>query len=219
MRYKAVIFDLDGTLLNTLDDIADTVNDILSSKNIRPFQTEDYKYFVGEGLVSLFQKVTDGKCDDQQIKEYCELFNEAYSKSWNRKTCLYLGIGDMLDRLKELNLVIGVLSNKPHQFTKQYVDNFFKPYDIYPCFGQREGVPKKPDPTGLYEIAELLEIEPQEIIYVGDSSIDMLTGKASGAFTIGVSWGFRTVRELKMHGADAIIDKPMELIEYARSNS
>ncbi len=219
MRYKAVIFDLDGTLLNTLDDIADTVNEVLTSENIKPFKTEEYKYFVGEGLKSLFQKVTQDRCSDSQISTYCELFNQSYSKNWNRKTCLYPDIGDMLDRLIELGLKIGVLSNKPHYFTKKYVDYFFEDYKVAPCFGQREGVPKKPDPAGLLEIAQLLQIETSQIIYVGDSSIDMLTGKAAGALTVGVSWGFRTTEELTAHGADVIIDKPLELIKYARSNS
>lgn len=219
MKYKAVVFDLDGTLLNTLDDIAYTVNNILLLKGFKTFKTEEYKNFVGEGVASLFQKITQDECDDLKIAEYCELFNKDYSKNWNRKTCLYPGIGDMLDRLKELKLGIGVLSNKPHKFTKQYVDHFFNSYKVTPCLGQREGVPKKPDPAGLFEIARLLQIETEDIIYVGDSSIDMLTGKTAGAFTVGVSWGFRTTEELKIHGADVIIDKPLELIEYARSNS
>ncbi len=217
MQYAGFIFDLDGTLLDTLDDLAYTGNMVLSEFGFPTHETEAYRYLVGNGLRVLFEKATPDNTSDKDIIRCCLMFGQVYEKTWNRVTKPYQGINKMLCQLKEKNIKLAVLSNKPDRFTQTYISHFWSD-DIFNFgFGQRENIPKKPDPAGIFEIAELMKLTREQLVYVGDSSVDMQTGKNSGVFTVGVSWGFRSVEELQQNGADIIIEDPMELLQYAGS--
>lgn len=217
MQYAGFIFDLDGTLLDTLDDLAYTTNLVLREFGFPVHETEQYRYLVGNGLKALFENATPEKTSEKDIVRCCLMFGQVYEKHWHRKTKPYNGINSMLYSLKEKNAKLAVLSNKPDRFTQIYMAHFW-PGDIFDFgFGQRAKIPKKPDPAGVYDLAELMGLEPKQLVYIGDSSVDMQTGKNSGVFTVGVSWGFRSVEELRQNGADIIIDDPMELLQYAGS--
>lgn len=218
MQYYGIIFDLDGTLLNTLDDLAYTVNCVLHEFGFPQYDTDKYRQLVGNGLRSLFEKALPPDTSQQIITKSCERFTELYETTWCRQSAPYRNVNKMLELLKKRHVKLAVLSNKPDRFTQIYMNHFWC-NDMFDFgFGQRDEVPKKPDPAGVYDLAERMKLSTSKIAYVGDSSVDMQTGKNSGVFTIGVSWGFRTVEELKAHGADVIIDDPMELLRYAGSN-
>ncbi len=214
MPYLSVIFDLDGTLLDTIVDLAETCNEVLALQHFPTHPIPAYKTFVGDGLQSLIRRITPADTDDIVLRQCCTLFAEQYARNWKRNSCPYGGISDMLSALKKHGILLAVLSNKPHEFTKLFVDEFFPPGLFSIVYGQREGVPKKPDPTVALEIAEILGSRPQDTIFVGDSGVDMMTGKTAGMIAAGVSWGFRSVQELTDNKADIIVHNPMELEQY-----
>lgn len=218
MNAKGIIFDLDGTLLDTLGDIADSANKVLEQRGYPTHPTHMYKIFVGNGVYTLFEEAAPEGVSSQDLKACCHEFGEIYKDNWRVKSCPYPQINALLQQLKDQEVKLAVLSNKPDKFTRMYVENFWEEgmFDFY--FGQRETIARKPDPAGVFELAELMGLDLDHLIYVGDSSIDMQTGKNAGVFTVGVSWGFRTVEELKANKADVIINEPMELIKYAGSN-
>lgn len=215
---KAFVFDLDGTLLNSLDDIADSANQVLINNLYPHHKTSLYKTFVGDGLVTLFQRICPQGADDATIHQLCDQFKDVYEQCWHKKSHLYPGIEEMLESLQEAGAILGVLSNKPHQFTVQCVEHFFPAglFQIY--YGQRENIQKKPDPAGLKEIARELSLPLSKLVYIGDSSVDMQTGRNAGVLTVGVDWGFRSVDELKRHGAHNIINQPHELLSFVDDN-
>lgn len=218
MKYGGFIFDLDGTLLNTLEDLAYTTNMVLSEFDFPLHETEAYRYLVGNGLKSLFEKATPDTASEKDIMRCCIMFSEVYDRTWHRKTRPYPGINEMLYQLKACNAKLAVLSNKPDRFTQVYMSHFWPDNTFDFGFGQRNNIPKKPDPAGVNELAELMGLSKKQLVYIGDSSVDMQTGKNSGVFTVGVSWGFRSIEELRQHGADSIIEDPMELLQYAGNN-
>ncbi|TKB27353.1 HAD family hydrolase [Desulfopila sp. IMCC35006] len=214
MSFLSIIFDLDGTLLDTIVDLAETCNEVLALQHFPTHPTPAYKTFVGDGLQSLIRRITPVGTDDIILRQCSTLFAERYARNWKRNSCPYDGISDMLSALNKHGVQLAILSNKPHEFTKLFVDEFF-PHGLFSIvYGQREGVPKKPDPTVALEIAERFGSLPQETIFVGDSGVDMRTGKAAGMIAAGVSWGFRSVQELTDSNADIIIHNPSELEQY-----
>ena len=217
MTYLSIIFDLDGTLLDTLDDITDSVNLVLASQGFPSHTKKAYKKFLGNGLHNLIFKSVPENTGESVIEDCCEIFKEIYSKNWQKNCCPYKGINTMLANLSDEGIKLAVLSNKPHTFTCMFVEEFF-PKDMFQVvFGQRDRVEKKPDPAGAYAIATLLQTEPEQILLVGDSDVDIMTGKAAGMGTAGVSWGYRNVKELKENRADIIVNSPMEIVEYVLS--
>ena len=214
MPHLSVIFDLDGTLLDTLVDLAETCNEVLAMHHFPTHSTPAYKKFVGDGLQNLFQKIAPAGTNDIVLHQCCTLFNERYAGNWKRNSCPYNGINAMLSALKKHGILLAVLSNKPHKFTKLFVDEFF-PQELFAIvYGQREGFAKKPDPTVALEIAAYLGNRPQDTVFVGDSGVDMMTGKAAGMIAAGVAWGFRSVQELTDNNADVIVHNPLELEQY-----
>jgi len=214
MSYLSVIFDLDGTLLDTIVDLAETCNKVLEYHDFPVYPTPAFKKFVGDGLEMLMRKITPVGTDEIIITQCCALFTEQYSQSWKRNSCPYAGINDMLSALKNHNVSLAVLSNKPDEFTQLFIEEFF-PGEIFSyVYGQRKGFPKKPDPTVALEIAERCGVQPKKTLFVGDSGVDIMTGKAAGMASAGVSWGFRSVQELTDNNADIIVCNPLELEEY-----
>lgn len=211
--YKAVIFDLDGTLINSLQDIADSMNRVLTAKGFPTHDYESYRYFVGRGLRNLVgQTLSEEQRSDENISGlYADLLKD-YGKNCLQKTALYNGIPELLDVLKEKSLKLAILSNKADNFTKKIAGELMSQWPFAEILGSKDGLPRKPDPTGALMVSKTLGVSPEEVLYVGDTSVDMKTAIAAGMFPVGVAWGFRTRKELLENGARAIIDKPEELL-------
>lgn len=212
---KAIIFDLDGTLLNTLEDLADAGNRILSEAGLPVHPVENYKYFVGDGLATLiFRILPEDMRNDEQVQRMAMVFREVYAKNWNAKTKVYAGIEALLNGLQEKDVSMNVLSNKPHDFTRICVQEFLGRWTFAQVLGNREGIAKKPDPAGALEIAEKLDLAPEDIIYLGDTATDMQTAVAAGMYPVGALWGFRTAKELKENGAARLVEDPEKVLEF-----
>jgi len=219
MRTVSIIFDLDGTLLDTLKDLAETGNDVLLRQGFSIHPIDDYRRFVGDGLAKLVERMLPQGVDEKTVTQSVQLFGDIYKERWQRNCCLYSGIGDMLAALTEKSIPVAVLSNKPHAFTLQFCERFFPENPFSVVLGQRDGFPKKPAPDGALEICSRLHCLPENCFFVGDSNVDMMTAKNSGMTAVGVAWGFRGVEELRAHGADFIINEPLELMQYVLSAS
>lgn len=214
MFFKAIIFDLDGTLIDSLEDLGNATNRVLMKNNFPTHKMEEYRYFVGEGVDTLITRALPDEIRSKEIINSCiREFREDYRKNWNINTKLYDGITEMLDLIALRGLKMAILSNKPDYFTKKCVAEFLPKWKFERVIGQRESVPKKPDPAGAKEIAECLAVLPSEIIYLGDTPIDMKTAIAAGMLPVGVLWGFRPEGELKKSGAQRVIQKPQEIME------
>jgi phosphoglycolate phosphatase len=213
MPYKAILFDLDGTLLDTLKDIGASVNRVLEGKGFPTHELNVYRYFVGDGSVVLINRaLPEEKRNDDVIRACLTEFLEDYGRNMNVKTKPYEGIPEMLDALNDRGLKMAVLSNKPHELTKQCVTELLSNWNFDVVLGQRNGVPPKPDPAGALEVAKRLNIPPADFLYIGDSGVDMKTAVASGMFPVGVLWGFRSMGELKDNGSLALVDRPSEIL-------
>ncbi|MCK5230430.1 MAG: HAD family hydrolase [Desulfobulbaceae bacterium] len=213
MNFKAAIFDLDGTLLDTLEDIADAVNTVLQRKKFPAHDVAAYRYFVGDGVNILMTRVLpEEKRDDNTVAECVELFREEYSQNYNIKTRLYEGIPEMLDELTARGLKLAVLSNKPDNFVKQCVAEFLRKWHFEVVLGHHNGIPHKPDPTGAIKLAAYMETLPEQILYLGDTDIDMKTAVSARMFPVGALWGFRHLEELKTGGAKKVIERPMDIL-------
>ena len=211
---KAVVFDLDGTLLDTLEDLANACNYALKSCGFKEHNVKDYTRFVGNGRYKLIERIIPDKHkeDKEVIDKVLRLFDEYYEEHMVDMTKPYDGIMKMIEELKEKNIKIAVVSNKPHEFAGEVVRRYFgDAFEI--TYGQRPNHPTKPDPKTIYEVMELLNVEKNECIYVGDSDVDVNTAKNAGVKSVGVSWGFRGEGELREAGADYIIKNPIELME------
>lgn len=216
MSKKAVIFDLDGTLLDSIQSIKYSADKALEAFGYGPFTEAQYKYFVGDGAANLIKRALIAGGDTQ-----CVHFPEAFAryKEIFLKNCMYQvvpyeGIPQLLAALKEKKVKIAVLSNKPHENTVRIIETIFGKGYFDWVQGQKDTVAIKPSPEGIFQILEAFSCKPEDILYLGDTSTDMQTGKNAGAFTVGVLWGFRNRQELEENNADAVIAQPMELLEY-----
>ena len=212
LNYKAVIFDLDGTLIDSLADIATAVNRVLKTEAFPQQPLEAFRTLVGDGVLTLFKRAVPRESrDNEAILQRCVAqFKSEYEQCWHEQSHLYDGIAELLDNLNARNLPLGILSNKPHAFTVKCAEHFLAPWPFAMVLGQREGIAHKPHPAGALEIASAFHLEPAQCLYVGDSSVDMQTGVAAGMFPLGVAWGFRTREELEAHGAGLVIDHARE---------
>jgi phosphoglycolate phosphatase len=211
---EAIIFDLDGTLIDSLTDIANAANQTIGKLNAPSHSIDAYRYFVGDGLFMLMKRALPADTGDEVISESCRVFKAIYEKNWYNTTRPYNGIEELLSLLVESGIKLAVLSNKPHLFTQQCVARFFPDAIFYPVYGYREGIPAKPDPTGAQSIADTLKVSPGKCVFVGDSSVDMHTAVAAHMIPVGVAWGFRSVKELKEAGARKLLYQPKELLDY-----
>jgi phosphoglycolate phosphatase len=213
MPYKGVIFDLDGTLLDTLEDLGDAVNRVLAAKGFPTHNLDTYRSFVGNGAAMLITRaLPEDKRNPETIRACLEAYCEDYGQNWKVKTTVYDGIPQMLDELTACGLKLAVLSNKPHEFTKLCVTDLLPKWNFDVALGQRDGVPLKPDPAGALETAAMLNILPREFLYLGDSAVDMQTAIAAGMFPVGVLWGFHPMDELQEGGAQVLIERPLEIL-------
>jgi len=215
MKCKGLIFDLDGTLLDTLKDLADAANMSLEYFGFPLHPVDAYRYFVGEGLRTLAQRILPVAVGDTEIEQFMEKFTEIYKGNWDATSAPYPGVSAMVNVLSDAGLQLAVLSNKPHVFTTICVETFFPGNPFRYVYGSRDGVPRKPDPTAAIEIAKKMGLSIEEILYVGDTATDMQTGNNAGMKTIGVEWGFRDRKELEKNNAWQIIASPDEVLTYA----
>lgn len=205
---KTAIFDLDGTLLNTIEDIGESMNTVLRRYSLETHDIEEYKIFVGNGARILTERAL-GKANvhltDRVLKEY----KEEYAKNLTNKTKAYDGIYEMLDRLKKSGVKIGIFTNKPHVDMLALKEKLLNMYDFFAVFGARGGIPLKPDPSVLLDMTYGIDGEK---FFMGDTSVDVMTGKNAGFLTVGCEWGFRSREELI--GADFIAKTPKEAADY-----
>jgi len=214
---SAVLFDLDGTLLDTLDDLADSMNAVLHRLGLAGHPREAYRYFVGEGMEVLARRsLPQSLVTDTLVSECVELMRQHYGANWANKTKPYEGISEMLRRLGEEGMLLAVLSNKPHAMTVKVVNHFFPHQDFAAVWGARPEVSRKPSPDGALALAAELGISPGRVLYLGDTSIDMRTAKGAGMLAIGATWGFRTEEELVESGADAVVTHPLEVLGFLK---
>ncbi|MCP4150154.1 MAG: HAD family hydrolase [bacterium] len=216
MKIKAVIFDLDGTLLNSIVGIADAMNSLLERLGYPTHSVEAYKYFVGDGITDMVARTLPENCRencdmDAMVKEYRAI----YDTTWPQKSPPYPGIPELLDALCAQGIKISILSNKSEDFTRRMTTALLPDWKFEIVRGAREGVPRKPDPLAVLEIAEFTGIPPENSIFVGDTDIDMQTGVRAKMSPVGVLWGFRGKEELVSNGAKHIINTPLELLEIS----
>jgi phosphoglycolate phosphatase len=214
-HYRAIIFDLDGTLIDSLIDISDAMNHTLSLFGYPTHPYEAYKYFVGRGLTNLVKScIPQSALDNPQTIRNCfEMFTDHYQRNLTNKTLLYPGIKELLDALVAKGMKMAILSNKADKLTKQISDDLLNKWQFEIVMGATDDFPHKPNPESALFIAKKLNVSPENILYVGDTNVDMQTAVAAEMFPVGVTWGFRTREELQNTGAQLIIDRPMELVE------
>lgn len=213
--YKAFIFDLDGTLADTIESIAYSANKALENLGLKEVEVEKYKKFAGDGVVELLGRVLKA-AGDEQLQYFSQMeteYRRIFEKYCMYKVAPYEGMIETLEGLKKSHIKIAVLSNKPHERTIDVVESLFgKGYFDY-VQGQSEEIEKKPSPKGALNIAERFGVKTEECVYVGDTDTDMITGNRAGMFTVGVTWGFRDRQELEENQSHLIVNHPKELLE------
>lgn len=209
-KQKAVVFDLDGTLTNTLEDIAFAMNRALRMYGLPEWETDDYRYLVGNGVRILAQRAVRDRQDlADDVRNAYQAWYEQHSRD---KTGPYEGIPELLRELNVREIPVCVLSNKPDADTKNVIGYYFPDIRFAQVRGQTE-LPIKPDPAGAKAIAREIGIEPENFLYLGDTAVDMQCAVNAGMHPIGVLWGFRTAEELTQNGAEHLISSPMELVD------
>ncbi len=213
--FRAVLFDLDGTLLDTLDDIGDSMNRVLAARGFPPHGMDRYRYFVGDGARTLVQRtLPEDRRDARTVEECLSQYRAEYAAHWKDKTRVYDGIPELLDGLTARGVRLAVLSNKPHDATAQCVEAFLPRWRFDAVHGQQDGIPHKPNPAGAQSVARTLGLAPVEFLYLGDTATDMQTAVAAGMFPVGALWGFRPAQELADHGARALLARPEDALRF-----
>ena len=211
MKYNTILFDLDGTLLNTLDDLADSINAVLRKGGYPQRTKKEVKEFIGDGAKSLITRSLPPGASETEILRCLSLFRSIYAENMRNQTRPYEGIPALLKRLKEMGIKTGVVSNKPDEATQAVCRHYFQE-DIGAAIGDNIDRKKKPEPDNIYEAMKQLGAEKKDTLYVGDSDTDMVTAQNAGIDSVGVTWGYRSRETLEKAGADQIIDVPDQLI-------
>lgn len=214
---RAVIFDLDGTLTNTLQDIADAMNYALAVFGLPAWKTDEYRYLVGDGVRMLAKRAVRDRADLENA--VMVTYQKQYGTHSAVKTDVYPGTHELLLKLKESGVKTAVLSNKPDADTKHVVAHYFPEHAFDLVRGQTDDIPVKPAPDGALLLARMLGIIPAETAYIGDTSVDMTTAVRAGMKPFGALWGFRDAKELTDSGAVALLKSPMDLIGYLQGKN
>lgn len=213
---KACIFDLDGTLTNTLESMTYSVNLTLEEMGLSKITKDQCRLFVGNGARVLIEKSLKaaGDTDASRIEEGMEIYGRIFDRNCTYHVTPYEGIPEMLKALKDKGIQLAVLSNKPDRQTVKVVKAIFGEELFDYAQGQKEGIRRKPEPDGVWYLMEQMHVSKEECLYIGDSEVDAATGRNAGLKTIGVLWGFRDRKTLETAGADDLIDRPDELLQF-----
>lgn len=212
---KLIIFDLDGTLVDTLKDLAVSTNEALKQYGYGTYDIEAYRHFVGNGVYKLIERaLPEGESTSERVNLLKEAFITYYDAHLTDYTRPYEGIINTLDNLKAKGIQLAVVTNKPHAQALRVVEACFKPDTFSKVVGQQDGIPHKPDPTVIMQIMASYNVKAEEVLYIGDSDVDMQTARNANLRGIGVAWGFRGEAELRENGAHAVISRADELLKY-----
>lgn len=214
-EFKAILFDLDGTLLDTLNDLANAMNRTLEAMGFVPHPVEAYKHFVGDGIENEAKRaLPHNHLDEKTLAKCIELTRAEYARCWAEHTKPYPGVGELLGDLTQRSVIMAILSNKPDDFAKLMVEKLL-PYGQFEIVrGAIDGVPIKPDPAAAEAIAKQLNIPPKNFLYLGDTNTDMKTANNAGMFPVGALWGFRTPDELLENGAKQLVYNPADILTF-----
>lgn len=212
---RLAIFDLDGTLLDTVADLANATNHALAHCGYPTHATEAYYQFVGNGINMLFcRALPEGERTEENIARIRELFVPYYNEHNADDSRPYRGIPELLDSLQKQGIQLAVASNKYQQATEKLVSHFFPTVRFVAVYGQREGIPIKPDPTVVGDILSIADMRHEDTLYIGDSGVDMETAYRAGVESVGVTWGFRNKEELEANHACHIVDHAEEILQH-----
>lgn len=210
---KLVIFDLDGTLLNTISDLAAATNQALRFYNYSTHSDDAYRFFVGDGINKLFERaLPEHERNEENILKIRNKFIPYYNEHGTDLSKPYKGIVELLKEIESRNIMLAVASNKYQSATEELVNHYFGNIKFIAILGQREGIPPKPNPTIVEDIINVAGVEKKDILYVGDTNIDMRTAKNAGVDAVGVTWGFRPKEELASHNPFALVDNAEEIL-------
>ena len=210
---KGFIFDLDGTTLDTLHDLHYSFNEALRHYGMEERTLDEIRMGVGSGLKVLVDRCTPKGTDEKLKKEIGELYWKTYGENYDRSTRPYEGMREVMSTLQEKGMKLAINSNKGDEIVKKLIAQNYPDIDFVEVVGDTEGIAHKPDPQGPNFIIEKMKLKKEEVVYVGDSDIDILTAKNTGLRSIGCTWGFRDIETLKKAGADHIVQRPYEIIE------
>ena len=219
MPIRAVLFDLDGTLLDSLSDIAESVNCVLSERGFPEYSRSQYGSFVGDGMTMLVRRVLPEpeRSDTGYVAGFVARLKEVYGGRSDKLTQPYDGIAGLLDALEEQGIAKAVLSNKPHELTVGLVARLLGAWSFAPVYGERPPVPRKPDPAAALAIADELGLAPEDILYIGDTPTDLATARAAGMPALAAAWGFRSEDELRQAGATRVAHHPSDVLAHLSS--
>ncbi len=212
----AVIFDLDGTLLNTLGDLRAATNHALEVRGLPPHSMEEIRQFIGNGIRLLICRAMPEGTPEAEIDAALDDFKAYYAAHIHDRTVPYDGIPQLLTTLRKRGIKVAVLSNKIDSASQQLIEYFF-PGKTDVVFGEHVGVPRKPDPTSCRMVMQQLGVQPEQVLYVGDSGTDMQTAKNAGLYAVGVTWGFRSKEVLLEYGADILVHRPEQILQILDS--
>ena len=219
MKIEGVIFDLDGTLIHTIEDIAWAANEMFARHGLPEHGLDYYLKWIGSGAVKFIERAHGEPVSEEQLMTYVSEFKEIYSENLHNKSRVYEGIPELLDELVSRGIKISVLSNKPHKLTQRVCEYYLSDWPIDPVLGQRVEVPRKPDPAAAKEIAEGWGIAPERILFVGDSDNDILTAQTAGMHPMGVSWGYGRLLENPVNGMGDLMSSPSDILDIISGNN
>lgn len=213
-KFSAVLFDLDGTLLDTLEEIATAANSVLQRRGYARHEVQAYRRFVGNGVGSLVERILpkDRRFNHYEVRQFAKELAAEYERRADPLTTIYPGIPELLTALQDKGIPLAILSNKPHFLTIRCINRFLSPWRFQAVLGQQEARPRKPDPAGAREIAKRLRLSPHSILYVGDTEVDIQPARAAGIISVGVLWGFHSKADLVANKADFIVETPKQIL-------
>ncbi len=219
MAVAAVIFDLDGTLLDTLADLGGCMNRVLDRLGYPTHPLDRYRRFVGDGIEVLARRCLAGVTEEEAaVSQVVEAMRREYGQRWAESTQPYEGVPELLRDLAARRLPLAVLSNKPHDFTVRMVDHFFPQQPFFAVWGARPQYPRKPSPKAALALAAAMRVAPGDVLYLGDTDTDMRTAVAARMFPVGVAWGFRPASELVAAGARRVVGSPTGVLDLVAAD-
>lgn len=216
---KGLIFDLDGTLINSSKDITYSLNLALTKYGYEKVSEEQAKHYMGRGFRNLIKDVLPLDSNDKTIDEITNYYSLMYGNHYKDNTKPYEGISDLLTKLQDINIKLAANSNKKNEYSCKLMKNLFPNINFVATFGQRENIPIKPDPTSALEIINMMNLNIDEVVYVGDSEVDIKTGINAGLKTIACLWGFRNKKQIEILNPTVIVSKPNEILDYIKESN